>query len=45
MARKVARTFINERAKLGFPLLKDTDLRDKYLGENGKYTEVAGGDK
>ena len=45
MARKVARTFINERAKLGFPLLKESELRDKYLGENGKYTEVAGGDK
>ncbi|MBP6300468.1 MAG: glycine--tRNA ligase subunit alpha [Lactococcus raffinolactis] len=45
MARKVARTFINERAKLGFPLLKDSELRDKYLGENGKYAEVAGGDK
>ncbi len=37
MARKVSKVFIEERAKLGFPLLKDTDLRDKYIGENGKY--------
>lgn len=40
MARKVAKTFIEERAKLGFPLLKDEDLREKYLGEKGKYTKV-----
>ncbi len=37
MARKVSKVFIEERAKLGFPLLKDEQLRDKYLGENGKY--------
>ncbi|KAI3473751.1 hypothetical protein Pfo_031483 [Paulownia fortunei] len=34
MARKVSKVFIEERAKLGFPLLKDEQLRDKYLGEN-----------
>ncbi|MDR0299821.1 MAG: glycine--tRNA ligase subunit alpha, partial [Streptococcaceae bacterium] len=35
--------FIEERAKLGFPLLKDEDLREKYLGENGKYSELLKG--
>ena len=37
MARKVAKTFIEERQKLGFPMLKDESLREKYLGKNGKY--------
>ncbi|MFV0556851.1 MAG: glycine--tRNA ligase subunit alpha [Lactovum sp.] len=48
MARKLAKTFIEERAKLGFPLLKDKDLREKYLGEKGKYQSIlkeAGGEK
>jgi glycyl-tRNA synthetase alpha chain len=40
MARKVAKTFIEERAKLGFPLLKDEALREKYLGAHGKYRKV-----
>ncbi|AVH75691.1 glycine--tRNA ligase subunit alpha [Weissella koreensis] len=31
MARQVARAFIDERKKLGFPLLKDEALRNKYL--------------
>ncbi|GAK30292.1 glycyl-tRNA synthetase alpha subunit [Weissella oryzae SG25] len=31
MARMVARAFIDERKKLGFPLLKDEKLRAKYL--------------
>lgn len=31
MARSVARAFIDERKKLGFPLLKDEALRAKYL--------------
>ncbi|AEJ24079.1 glycine--tRNA ligase subunit alpha [Weissella koreensis] len=31
MARQVARAFIDERKKLGFPLLKDEVLRNKYL--------------
>ncbi|MCM0582821.1 glycine--tRNA ligase subunit alpha [Weissella diestrammenae] len=31
MARQVARAFIDERKKLGFPLLKDEALRAKYL--------------
>lgn len=31
MARQVARAFIDERKKLGFPLLKDETLRNKYL--------------
>ncbi|MFL1695283.1 glycine--tRNA ligase subunit alpha [Weissella kandleri] len=31
MARKVARAFIDERKKLGFPLLKDEALRAQYL--------------
>lgn len=31
MARSVARAFIDERQKLGFPLLKDEALRAKYL--------------
>jgi len=31
MARQVARAFIDERKKLGFPLLKDEELRAKYL--------------
>lgn len=39
MARKVAKSFIIERAKLGFPLLKDQDLREKYLGAEGIYTK------
>lgn len=34
MAREVAKTFIIERKKLGFPLLKDPDLRDKYLNND-----------
>ncbi len=38
MARQVSKVFIEERAKLGFPLLKDEALREKYLGENSKYT-------
>ena len=38
MARRVSKVFIDERAKLGFPLLKDNDLREIYLGEHGKYT-------
>ncbi|MDR0899162.1 MAG: glycine--tRNA ligase subunit alpha [Lactobacillaceae bacterium] len=38
MARRVAKEFIQARAKLGFPLLKDQELREKYLGENGIYT-------
>jgi len=31
MARTVAKAFIAERKKLGFPLLKDEALREKYL--------------
>lgn len=31
MARMVAKAFIAERKKLGFPLLKDEALREKYL--------------
>ncbi|QIL50875.1 glycine--tRNA ligase subunit alpha [Weissella coleopterorum] len=31
MARQVARAFIDERKKLGFPLLKDEELRKQYL--------------
>ena len=37
MARRVSKVFIEARSNLGFPLLKDIDLREKYLGENGKY--------
>jgi glycyl-tRNA synthetase alpha chain len=39
MARKVASEFINARLKLNFPLLKDPQLREKYLGEHGKYAK------
>ena len=39
MARQVSKVFIEERAKLGFPLLKDEALREKYLGEKGKYAK------
>ena len=42
MARKVAKSFIIERAKLGFPLLKDEVLREKYLGKEGIYTKQLG---
>ncbi|MFK5292672.1 glycine--tRNA ligase subunit alpha, partial [Lactococcus lactis] len=45
MARKVAKTFIEERAKLGFPLLKDEALREKYLGKKGKYTKIVEGEE
>lgn len=36
MARKVARVFVQERKKLGFPLLKDEALRQKLLQEEDK---------
>ncbi|MBM7543616.1 glycyl-tRNA synthetase alpha chain [Weissella beninensis] len=36
MARLVAKAFIAERKKLGFPLLKDHALRAKYLTDNEK---------
>ncbi|MCT4395445.1 glycine--tRNA ligase subunit alpha [Periweissella beninensis] len=36
MARLVAKAFIAERKKLGFPLLKDHALRAKYLTNNEK---------
>ncbi|OIL72095.1 glycine--tRNA ligase subunit alpha [Oenococcus oeni] len=39
MARAIAREFITVRAKLGFPLLKDSKLREKYIGEKGIYTK------
>ncbi|MDF7636871.1 glycine--tRNA ligase subunit alpha [Leuconostocaceae bacterium ESL0958] len=39
LARQVSRVFIQERAKLGFPLLKDEELRTYYLGEQGKYAQ------
>lgn len=39
MARRVSKVFIEARSKLGFPLLKDSDLREKYLGVNGKYAQ------
>ncbi|OIL04787.1 glycine--tRNA ligase subunit alpha, partial [Oenococcus oeni] len=39
MARAIAREFITARAKLGFPLLKDSKLREKYIGEKGIYTK------
>lgn len=34
MARLVAKAFVAERKKLGFPLLKDEELRLKYLSED-----------
>jgi glycyl-tRNA synthetase alpha chain len=39
MARRVSKEFIEARRKLDFPLLKDAELRDKYLSENGKYAD------
>ncbi len=42
MARHVSKVFIEARSKLGFPLLKDSDLREKYLGVNGKYAQKEG---
>ncbi|CAH0415737.1 glycine--tRNA ligase subunit alpha [Periweissella fabaria] len=34
MARAVAKAFVAERKKLGFPLLKDEELRAKYLADD-----------
>lgn len=34
MARLVAKSFVLERKKLGFPLLKDDELRAKYLADD-----------
>lgn len=34
MARLVAKSFVLERKKLGFPLLKDEELRAKYLADD-----------
>ena len=34
MAKSIAKAFVNERKKLGFPLLKDEKLRQKLLKEN-----------
>lgn len=36
MARKVARVFVAERKKLGFPLIKDEQLRQRLLAEEEK---------
>ena len=36
MARKVARVFVAERKKLGFPLIKDDQLRQQLLAEEEK---------
>lgn len=36
MARKVARVFVAERKKLGFPLIKDEQLRQQLLAEEEK---------
>lgn len=36
MARKVARVFVAERKKLGFPLIKDEQLRQQFLAEEEK---------
>ena len=36
MARKVARVFVAERKKLGFPLIKDERLRQQLLAEEEK---------
>ena len=36
MARKVARVFVAERKKLGFPLVKDEQLRQQLLAEEEK---------
>ncbi|MDN6899738.1 glycine--tRNA ligase subunit alpha [Oenococcus sicerae] len=39
MAHAVANEFIIARAKLGFPLLKDPQLRKQYIGNKGIYTK------
>ncbi|MFT8917345.1 MAG: glycine--tRNA ligase subunit alpha [Oenococcus sp.] len=39
MAHSVTNEFILARAKLSFPLLKDQDLREKYIGKKGIYTK------
>ncbi|SUP61332.1 Glycine--tRNA ligase alpha subunit [Weissella viridescens] len=41
MAHQVAQEFIDERKKLGFPLLKDEALRAKYLPADEEETNMA----
>ena len=40
LGKELSSSEIEERAKLGFPLLKDEALREKYLGKKGKYTKI-----